>query len=259
MPLRDYTPWLVGAGVVAAGTLAGAAIVRAATKADCSSVGADGGTAAGVPYLERMRGGASPDERVPMVVMLHSMDGSPKGYAGGLGGIGRARLILPQGGIDSGGGYRWLPTTLGGTLKDGFSNEEFETWLDALERLETFVDAIADCRPTVGKPIITGSSQGAIMTLLMATARRGKIHGAVAVNGDLPDAFWNGKMTPTIMINGTGDTNFPFAQAQEHAQIAIDEGAPLRLDSYSSSTHEVTPAMGKAWGQAVGDFVAQIG
>ncbi len=59
------------------------------------------------------------------------------------------------------------------------------------------------------------------------------------------------------MIHGTGDTTVPFATAQEHAQRVIDEGAPIRFDPYPSPGHEITSAMGKAWREAVGEFVAQ--
>ena len=110
MPDRDE---LVALGAVSvAGVALGAAIAHATRDLwdppDCSGIGEDGGTVAGVPYLERMRGGAEPGDAVPMVIAFHSMGATPYGFAGSLKDIGRARLILPGGEFRTpGGGYLW--------------------------------------------------------------------------------------------------------------------------------------------------------
>jgi len=251
-----WVPWAVGSAVVVGVTAATYGIARAALRPNCSGAMYEGGEVAGVRYLERMRGDAEPDERVPMVVVLHSKDGTPAGYAAGMSGIGRARLILPEGGYPN-GGFRWFPEGLLATLADGFSTAELRAWKDAGDRLARFVKAIARCRPTAGEPIVTGASQGGEMALVMAAQHRGDIAGAVVVNGDMPQALWHRRMAPTVMIHGTGDTTVPFAQAQENATRAADDGAPIRFDDYPSPSHEITPTMGKAWREAVGDFVTQ--
>jgi predicted esterase len=255
--MRRWIPWIAGAGAAAAGLLGGTAIVRAATR-DCSGATDEGGTVEGVPYLERMRGGAASADRVPMVVLLHPRDATPAGYASGLNGIGRARLVVPQGGYDSPyGGYLWFPKGLLSTLGDGFDSVELRQWKDAQDRLERFVTALARCRPTAGEPIVTGSSQGAEMSLVMATLARRRIGGAVAVNGDMPTELWGGRMAPTVMLHGTGDTTVPFATAQQHATDAIARGAPLRFESFPSSGHTLTNAQTQAWRDEVEAFVTQ--
>ncbi len=257
-PPRAWVPWAVGGAAVVGVTAATYGIARAALRPDCSSAGDEGGEIEGVRYLERMRGDAAPGERVPMVVVLHAKDGTPEGYASGMSGIGRARLILPEGGYPT-SGFRWFPEGLLATLDGGFSPTELRTWKEAGDRLARFVKAIARCRPTAGSPIVTGSSQGGEMALVMAAQHRGEIAGTVVVNGDMPAALWHRRMAPTIMIHGTGDTTVPFASAQEHALRVIDEGAPIRFEDFASPGHEITSAMGKAWREAVGEFVAQQG
>jgi phospholipase/carboxylesterase len=60
-----------------------------------------------VRYLERMTGGARPDERVPMIVALHPMGGDPADFLQLLRQYRRrARLILPYG-HPSGGMFLW--------------------------------------------------------------------------------------------------------------------------------------------------------
>lgn len=255
-PDRRWVPWAVGGAAAVGVTAATYGIAWAALRPDCSGATDEGGEVAGVRYLERMRGDAAPGERVPMVVVLHAKDGTPEGYAGGMSGIGRARLILPEGGYAT-GGFRWFPAGLLATIEDGFTPAELREWKDAGDRLARFVKAIARCRPTAGDPIVTGASQGGEMALVLAAQHRRAIAGSVVVNGDMPEALWHGRMAPTVMIHGTGDTTVPFATAQEHALAAADTGAPIRFEDYPSPGHEITGAMGKAWREAVADFVAQ--
>lgn len=249
--------FLIPAAVVT-GSLVGLGIARAARRPDCSTALPEGGELEGVRYLERLRGGAGADEAVPMVVVLHSLGGRPEGYAGGMGGIGKARLILPEGEYDSGSGKSWFGKGLHKVVDDGNTPEDLQIWRDAGDRLSRFLSAVTRCRPTAGKPIVTGASQGGEMSLLMATEHRRQIHGAVVVNGDMPAPLWSGRMAPTVMLHGTGDTTVPFEWAQEHANWAIDNGAPLSFKSFSSPGHEVTSAESKAWIGAVKDMVSEI-
>jgi len=254
--MRRWIPWIAGAGAAAAGLVGGAAAVRAATR-DCGGATDEGGNVEGVPYLERMRGGAASGDRVPMVVVLHPRDATPAGYASGMNGIGRARLIVPQGAYDSPlGGYLWMPKGLKATVANGLDAAERRQWEDAHARLERFVRTLARCRPTAGEPIVTGSSQGAEMALVMATMSRRHVGGAVAVNGDMPAELW-GRMAPTVMLNGTGDTTVLFATAQQHANDAIARGQPLRFESFPSSGHNLTNAQVQAWRDEVEAMVAQ--
>jgi phospholipase/carboxylesterase len=255
---RRWIPWVAGAGAAAAGLVGAVAVARAATRPDCSVASVGEGVLEGVPYLERMRGDAAQGDRVPMVVLLHAKDGTPGGYASGMGGIGPARLVLPQGGYDSPqGGYRWFPKGLLATLDDGVTPAEIDEWVRAADRLERFVRAMAACRPTAGKPILTGSSQGGEAALVVSTLHRRSIAGVVAVNADMPAALWDGKMAPTVMLHGTGDTTVPFAQAQENAAYAAERGAQIRFVPYPSPGHELTAAQTKAWRAEVAAFVQQ--
>jgi len=258
----DWTsPWVIG-GVVVGGVVLGLGFSKVASArsdfVDCSGAGENGGVVAGVRYLERMRGGAGPNDRVPMVVLFHALGASPEGYAAGLSGIGPARLILPEGGIAGGGGHMWFPAGIKSTLADGFDASEAAAWRSAGDRVANFIRAISHCRPTRGKPIVTGSSQGGEMTLLQASSHRGLVSGAVALNADLPQAFWNARMAPTAMLNGTGDTTVPFEWAQAYADEMRRRGAALSFQSYPSPGQDLTAAQTHAWRQTVANLVAKI-
>lgn len=254
------SPAFILPAALVGGTTIGIGVARAAARVGrCKGVTDEGGVVAGVRYLERMRGGASPTERMPMVLVLHSLGGTPEGYAGGMGGIGRARLILPEGEFDRDNGKSWFGKGLHAVVDGGNKPEDLAIWKSAGDRLARFIDAITHCRPTIGKPIATGSSQGGEASLLLANDHRRKIHGAVSINGDMPGPLWHRRMAPTVMVNGTGDTTVPFDWAEEHAQEMIDRGAPLTFVSMDSSGHAITSEQSKAWIAAVRAMVSEIG
>lgn len=252
------SPWFVVPAVASAATIATVATVSAAMRStDCTQIGSGGGTIAGVPYLERLRGGADPNERLPMIIVLHGLGGTPDGFAGGFGGVGKARLILPQGAYQGGGGFEWWKRGLHDITLDEQPGD-VEQWNAASARLSEFIRQVAQCRPTIGRPILTGASQGGEATLLVATQHRKQISYAVAVNGDMPPNFWYANMTPTLMMNGTGDETVPFAWAQAHAQAMIERGAPLEFRSFPSTGHAITSEMSQAWIAALRDRVEAI-
>lgn len=256
------SPWVLVPGVVVGSIALGLGAVTLASGAglsvDCSGAGTTGGVIAGVRYLERMRGDAASTDSVPMVVLFHALGGSPEGYAAGMSGIGPARLILPEGGIVGGGGHMWFPEGIKGTLSDGFDPTEHAAWRAAGDRMARFLDTISRCRPTRGRPIVTGSSQGGEITLLLASAHRGSVSSAVALNSTLPEAFWNPRMAPTALLSGTGDTTVPYAWQQAYAEDMRRRGAPLTFQSYPSPGHDLTGAQTKAWRETVASLVAKL-
>lgn len=257
----DKAEVLLIAGVSVAGIIAGVSAGAALHRllggpADCTQVEADGGVVAGVRYVERMRGGADPNEAVPMVVLFHSLGATPEGHAAMLTNIGRARLILPEGEYESesGSGRKWWQRG----VKDAVENDPEGAavqWEAASDRMAEFLRQIVQCRPTIGKPILTGSSQGGEMTLLMASTYPRLAGSGVAVSSYLLEPFWTARMAPTAMLHGTGDTTVPYAWARDYAEVMQAKGAPLGFESYESAGHAVTKPMSRAWIGLVGSEV----
>ena len=264
-PIPWYrSPWALGAGALlgglaVGGLVAGVARLRrraaALPPADCSQVGQSEGYIAGIRYLERIRGNAGPEEPLPMVIVFHSRGASPEGFAGMLGGIGRARLILPEGDYQSGGARAWFSLPIRDAVH-GDPGPVTAQWRDTADRIHNFIGQAIQCRPTIGRPVVTGSSQGAEMSLLLASTAPDLIASAVAVNGWLLPAFWTPNMSPTTMYNGTGDEVVPFTWAQDYASQMQAQGAPLSFVPFPSEGHAVTKAMSSAWINAVEAAVA---
>jgi predicted esterase len=259
----------VSAAVVIGSALVGAAIAsrlypRVLVIPDCTHVQSGGGVVAGVRYLEQMRGGAHPGDKVPMVIVLHSLGARPEGYVDMFAGLGPARVIAPEGGFGDGKIRKWWHIPVRAAIEDPTKKlvDAVSEWTAAADRLERFVQEIVRCRPTQGKPIITGSSQGGEMTLLMASRYPRLFAGAVATASYLLPVFWTSRMSPTRMVHGTGDTVVPFAWAQQYYETMHGEGAELEFAGYETDPshelgHYVTTPMGKDWSKAVSTLVEQ--
>jgi len=67
-----------------------------------------------------------------------------------------------------------------------------------------FICQITQCRPTEGKPVVVGSSQGGMMSYLLATRSAGDIRGAVLAAGWLPQSLWSAEVAPiySVVLSG---------------------------------------------------------
>jgi len=268
-PLPWWQSPVVQGGAIAVGALAlGGVLGRLSYRAkhgpaifaDCNEAGLSGGTVGGVTYLEAMRGGATPDEDVPMVIAFHSLCSSPSGILNMFKSIGRARLIIPAGayGCSNEKHRKWWKLGITKAMKGEELPGATVEWREEAQRMGNFISQIQRCRPTLGRPIVTGSSMGGEMTLLMASTHPRLLDSGVAVSGYVIPPFWNQRMAPVAMIHGDGDRTVPYDWAKDYAAHMESLGAPISFSSYSSDGHGVTKEMGKAWGTAIRGQVAKL-
>lgn len=214
---------------------------------DCNQVGPNGGTVAGLRYIERIRGNANPDDELPMVILFHSLGATPEGFAGALSTIGPARLILPAG-PHGDTARKWFTKPIRSGAKD--MDALVADWNRTAVQTRRFIEDITRCRPTLGKPVVTGSSQGGEMSYLIASKYPWLVRGAVAVLGWAPKPLWNPGMAPTIGLHGTKDKTVPYPWAKAYADAMIEAGAPFEWHEYDSG-HAVSKPMAKKWRSSV--------
>ena len=239
-------PWQVAAGATGLAALGGitALLLVPGTsskrrKPNCREVGTEGGTLDGVRYLEHVTGGADPEARLPMLIVFHSLGANPKGTAS-FRSLPPTRVIRPFGLHTMGQGYRWWKTQARGDQAELTRNMR-----GASKKLVPFVKDIAICRPTVGKPVVTGSSQGGMVAYMLATLAPDAVRGAVGVLGWLPEALWDRGMAPTVGIHGTKDKTVNYAKTKAFAEAM---GFPF----YSfDAGHAIPKEMGRKWVQEV--------
>ncbi len=221
-----------------------------AREPDCNLVTPTGGTVAGIEYLERIRGNADPESKLPMVIAFHSRGATAAGMTGMLKGIGPARLIIPKGPHrTAGGGNVWWTVA----IRDD-EDDVADAFLEMGDKMAAFIYDIVRCRPTEGRPIVTGSSQGGEMAYLMTNVYPDLVRGGVAVAGWIPEPLWNVDMAPTLGLHGDRDNTVPYAWAKEFADTMIAEGADMRFETFDSA-HGVSSAMSQAWREGIKELL----
>lgn len=196
----------------------------------------------GVRYLEHMTGGARPDERVPMIVALHAMGGDPASllevfqrYRG------RARWILPYG-HPNGGMYIWYASVREDVPASLVTQET--------DRIATALAALIAIRPTLGKPLVTGFSQGGIMTFALAVTHPEALAAAFPISGLLPSSLYPSEtlsskplpaiLPPIIAFHGAVDLAVPTQSARTSMAELRRAGYTAELHEYAGVAHDIT-------------------
>lgn len=202
------------------------------------------GQIAGVRYLEQMTGGARPDERVPMIVALHPMGGNPVDFLPTFRRYRpRGRLILPYG-HPNGGGYIWYDSVRYDVAATTVTREA--------DRLAAALVALAAARPTVGKPIVTGFSQGGIMTFALAVTHPDALSAAFPISGLLPSSLYPSAalvsrprpatLPPIVAFHGAADLAVPTRDARASIAELRNDGYAADLHEYAGIEHDISDA-----------------
>lgn len=221
------------------------------------SGGTTRGEIAGVRYLEHMTGGARPDERVPMIVALHPMGGDPVDYLPVLRRYrGRARLILPYG-HPSGGMYIWYDSVRDDVAAPMVTREA--------DRLANALDALVAVRPTVGKPLVTGFSQGGIMTFALAVTHPEALAAAFPIGGLLPTSLYPAaavssvELPPIKAFHGASDLAVPIQSARASISELRNAGYAAELREYAGVEHDISAQEEREVLEQIGQAADRLG
>lgn len=160
--------------------------------------------ASGLRAIERVTGGAGADAELPLVVAIHGLGDSPEGLARLFDGFDApARIVLPQGPAPWGDGYRWMPW--GGDEERAAREAE-----ESAERLVALIAEVSRQRPTRGRAIVTGFSQGGIMAFTLAALHPEALAYALPISGQLLQPSWDaargeGRLPVVRALHGTDD------------------------------------------------------
>jgi phospholipase/carboxylesterase len=197
----------------------------------------------GVHYLEHMTGGARPDERVPMIVALHPMGGDPADFLPLLRRYRRrARLILPYG-HPSGGMYIWYDFGRDDVAGTRVTREA--------DRIAGALTALVAARPTIGKPLVTGFSQGGIMTFALAVTHPEALAAAFPISGLLPPSLYPSAalssqpprpatLPPVAAFHGASDLAVPTQGARASIAELQRAGYTAELREYAGVEHDIS-------------------
>lgn len=204
-------------------------------------------TAAGLAYREVLLGTADPEQPLPMIVAIHGLGDTPDNFRHVLDHFPEpARLILPRG-LDptKSGGWSWFPIR----ARDPDVEALSQGIAHAADVIAAGVEELRSTRPTVGKPIVTGFSQGGMLTFTLAVHHPEVVGHAMAVGGWLPPPLWPAEGSDTAGLpsihafNGTDDRAIAYENTSTAVQALDDRGVEVELHSYEGVGHMITDQM----------------
>jgi len=204
--------------------------------------------AAGLKYLEIVRGGASADDKLPLVIVIHGLGDRPHRdwlYAIDLDPKLKARMILPQAPTPYGQGFAWFPFR----FQDRNDTAMAGGISDAAARLAQMIEVLQAQRPTRGRVVVTGFSQGGMLSYALALGEPQKIQFALPISGELPTQLWpnvrpkRGSVPRIIALHGAADTVVSFEADEQLAKHLRGLGYPLQLVRYEGVGHRITEEM----------------
>lgn len=198
----------------------------------------------GLFFLEVIIGEASFEDPLPMLVVLHGRGGRAQIPGGPFLGLTHpVRVIVPQAPDRLGDGWQWLPVYVGQGLVDRLSASLFQT----SSRLAALVRELARTRPTLGLPIVTGFSQGGLLTLTLA------VHHDDVVGFAFPLASWlpppieptyrrdDLRFPPIRSMHGTADVTIPIEPTRELFERLDALGYDVELVEFEGVPHTISP------------------
>jgi phospholipase/carboxylesterase len=220
---------------------------------------------AGVHYLELVTGGADPEAELPMIVALHGNGAYPRLMEYALvrdpGSTSDpappfdapARLIFLRGTelIDPPGHARWFSITANEAQSSPEQLAALSTEIESVAKVTAAaIDELARTRPTRGKPILTGHSQGGILTFGLAILHPELFAAAYPLAGWLPQPLWPDqpasgatKQLKIVALHGADDTVVSFERSREAITTLEQLGYTISLHPYPGVAHALGPLL----------------
>jgi phospholipase/carboxylesterase len=207
------------------------------------------GVAGGLRYLEIIRGGAKPNEKLPLLLVIHGLGDKP--HHGWLEAVDvdskiKVRMILPQAPTPHGGGFSWFPYRAG-TLDQAELARGISA---AAERLARMLEVLQTQRPTRGKALVSGFSQGGMLSYALALSHPELFAYALPISGMLPGQLWPIAAAPAGVVypplralHGTADTVVRFAVDDELVKRLRELGYTAELVPFEGVPHAITREM----------------
>jgi phospholipase/carboxylesterase len=223
----------------------------------------------GIAYLEVVTGGAEPDAALPMIVALHGNGAFPRLMEYALiSDLGTdeypavpfdraARCIFLRGTEpieDAAPGHaRWFSITAREALAKPAQLEALSLQIsERSDQVAAMITELARVRPTIGKPIITGHSQGGILTYGLAIRHPELFAAAFPVSGWLPEPMWptqhadaSARGLSIVALHGALDKVVPFDVSTTSVERLRLLDYAIELRPFPDVGHELSPMLAK--------------
>jgi phospholipase/carboxylesterase len=184
-------------------------------------------------------GSAGADETLPLLIVMHGLGDTPEHFASLFRDLGaKARVAAVRAPDPYGDGFSWYPI------------DDPQRRSAAIERSAARVVALAKElaaeHKTRGLPIVTGFSQGGVLSFAVAALYPSSIRAAFPIAGLLDDrlAIKKAPKLPTVhAFHGTDDARIPLAGGEKGVKRLQEAGFSARLTRLQGLGHSISPAL----------------
>lgn len=202
-------------------------------------------TDTGLDFVERVLGQADPTEPLPTIIALHGLGDRPESFGRLFEGYDRpVRLILPRGPQAYGSGARWFSVR----VADNRARDLADGITAAATQVAQLIDRLQSQGRIVGLPVVTGFSQGGMVTLALAVQHPSKVRQAIPIGGWLPPPIWpkvdaDRDYPPIVALHGRADRIVPFAPSQAALTALAKRGLSARMIPFDDLGHSISGAL----------------
>jgi phospholipase/carboxylesterase len=210
---------------------------------DAPFVRAREGESAGLSYIEVVLGDVDIDAALPLVLMLHGRGDRPRIPGGPFACVSMPmRIILPRAPDRLGPGYTWLSVR----VAQGRTEQLSQELAMRADQIAMLLADVSSLRPTLGRPVATGFSQGGMLTFALAARHPDMLSSAFPLAGWLPPLLWpdSADGLPVIRsVHGTDDDTIPLPPTREAVAHLVSLGANVELLEFPGTGHVMSQAM----------------
>lgn len=206
--------------------------------------------AAPLDHIEVVTAGANPTDQLPMIILVHGLGDRPESFVRVMDDFPiPARVIAVRGPDPRGRGHSWFPISIPVRPDDPVMVQGIR---DAAAQLAAFSRWIFRRRPTLGKPVIAGFSQGGMLSFAVAIHHPDTVSAAVPVAGALPRALWVAEgvawttdkpLPPIRAVHGEADRVVSFAGGEALVEALRAQGRDATMAGFAGVGHRVPPTM----------------
>ncbi len=208
-----------------------------------SSADANARRAPLLSFVERVTGGANANESLPLIVAIHGLGDSPEAFMGLFDDLSiKTRVIAPRAPDPWGEGSSWYP------IDD--PQQKPRVIRERAQRVSDLISELTRLRATRGKPIVTGFSQGGVLSFAMAAYHSDQLRAALPIAGSLPDELSaslpparSGAAFELVAFHGKIDQRIPFADGEKTVRAMKAQGLRASLQAFDGVGHQIPLAM----------------
>lgn len=193
---------------------------------------------------ERLTLGGDAKAPLPWIVALHGLGDTPRGFSQLFAGLPlNVHVYLIQAPITYGAGFDWL-----GERVSGDPERLALAIARRLEDLRQLFDHLAAQPHNRGDAIVTGFSQGGVLSYAVAVAGLPHVAAAVPLAGWLPPSLSSAPPSlPVYAFHGNEDRVVSYGAAKRMIAAWSDHREPLEFHSYPGLAHSVSDQMRQDW------------